>query len=72
MRALIVDDEKNIRRTLLLALESTGHDAMAVASGPLAIEELKSNAPRAFRHRSIKSNSEWTPRGVSCAKRKRA
>ena len=30
------------------------------------------NAPRAFRHRSIKSNSEWTPRGVSCAKQKKA
>lgn len=43
MRALIVDDEKNIRRTLLLALESMGHEAMAAASGPLAIEELKAN-----------------------------
>jgi AraC family transcriptional regulator len=27
---------------------------------------------RAFRRRSIKSNSEWTPRGASCAKRKGA
>ena len=43
MRALIVDDEKNIRRTLLLALESMGHEAMAAASGRLAIEELKAN-----------------------------
>ena len=43
MRALIVDDEKNIRRTLLLALESMGHEAMAAASGPLAIEELKAS-----------------------------
>jgi NtrC-family two-component system response regulator AlgB len=43
VRALIVDDEKNIRRTLLLALESMGHEAMAAASGPLAIEELKAN-----------------------------
>ena len=33
MRALIVDDEKNIRRTLLLALESMGHEAMAAAAG---------------------------------------
>ena len=44
MRALIVDDEKNIRRTLLLALESMGHEAMAAASGPLAIEELKASS----------------------------
>ena len=43
VRALIVDDEKNIRRTLLLALESMGHEAMAAASGPLAIEELKAS-----------------------------
>ena len=28
--------------------------------------------PRAFRHRSMKSNSEWTPRGVFCPKRRRA
>ena len=43
MRALIVDDEKNIRRTLLMALESMGHEAMAAASGSLAIEELKAS-----------------------------
>ena len=44
MRALIVDDEKNIRRAFVLALESMGHEVMAVASGVLAIEELKANS----------------------------
>src|SRR4249919_1840067 len=29
---------------LLLAIESMGHEAMAVASGPLAIEELKASS----------------------------
>ena len=30
MRILIVDDEKNIQRTMTLALESMGHDSMVV------------------------------------------
>ncbi len=41
MHILVVDDEKNIRRTMLLALESMGHDAATAQNGPLAIEELK-------------------------------
>ena len=41
MRILIVDDEKNIRRTLLLGVESMGHEAFAASSGPDAIEEIK-------------------------------
>ncbi|HEY8902417.1 MAG TPA: sigma-54 dependent transcriptional regulator [Chthoniobacterales bacterium] len=41
MRILIVDDEKNIRRTLQLAVESMGHDAFAVSSGPDALDEIK-------------------------------
>ncbi len=44
MRALIVDDEKNIRRAFLMALESMGHEAMAVATGALAIQELNANS----------------------------
>lgn len=43
MRILVVDDEKNIRRTMLLALESMGHDGTAAQSGTLAIEELKAD-----------------------------
>lgn len=41
MRALIVDDEKNLRRAFLMALESMGHEVMAAATGALAIKELK-------------------------------
>jgi NtrC-family two-component system response regulator AlgB len=41
MRVLIVDDEKNIRRTLATALESMGHETSAVANGALALAELR-------------------------------
>lgn len=41
MRVLIVDDEQNIRRTLTLALESMGHEATSVATGPDALKALK-------------------------------
>ena len=41
MRVLVVDDEKNIRRTFSLALESMDHEVSAAASGEEAIEELK-------------------------------
>ena len=41
MRVLVVDDEKNIRRTFSLALESMDHEVSATASGNEAIEELK-------------------------------
>jgi NtrC-family two-component system response regulator AlgB len=41
MRALVVDDEQNIRRTLTLALESMGYEATNVATGPDALGELK-------------------------------
>jgi two-component system, NtrC family, response regulator AlgB len=44
VRVLIVDDEKNIRRAFLLALESMGHEVMAAASGALALEELKAGS----------------------------
>jgi len=40
MRILVVDDEKNIQRTMLLALESMGHDATSAKNGSLAIEAL--------------------------------
>jgi two-component system, NtrC family, response regulator AlgB len=41
MRVLVVDDERNIRRTFSLALESMDHEVSTVASGKAAIEELK-------------------------------
>ena len=43
MRILVVDDEKNIQRTMMLALESMGHDGTAAQNGSLAIEELKAD-----------------------------
>ena len=43
MRILVVDDERNIQRTMILALESMGHESMAVQSGALAIRELKAD-----------------------------
>jgi len=41
MRALIVDDEQNIRRTLSLALESMGYETTNAGNGPDALRELK-------------------------------
>jgi len=41
MHILVVDDEKNIQRTMMLALESMGHDGAAAQNGVIAIEELK-------------------------------
>lgn len=41
MRVLVVDDEKNIRRTFSLALESMEHEVSTAASGREAVEQLK-------------------------------
>jgi two-component system, NtrC family, response regulator AlgB len=41
MRTLVVDDEKNIRRTMAMALESMDHDVVSVASGAEALKELR-------------------------------
>jgi NtrC-family two-component system response regulator AlgB len=41
MRALVVDDEPNIRRTLSMALESMGFEATNAATGARALDELK-------------------------------
>ncbi len=41
MRTLVVDDEKNIRRTMAMALESMNHEAVSVASGAEAFKELR-------------------------------
>jgi two-component system, NtrC family, response regulator AlgB len=41
MRVLVVDDEKNIRRTFSLALESMDHEVSTAASGKDAIEQVK-------------------------------
>ncbi len=44
MRTLVVDDEKNIRRTLAMALESMDHEAVCAGSGAEAFKELKNGA----------------------------
>jgi NtrC-family two-component system response regulator AlgB len=41
MRVLVVDDEKNIRRTLAMALESMDHETEVAASSAAALEALK-------------------------------
>lgn len=41
MRILVVDDEKNIQRTMRLALDSMGHECLSVRDGAMAVEELK-------------------------------
>jgi two-component system, NtrC family, response regulator AlgB len=41
MRVLVVDDEKNIRRTFSLALESMNHEVSAAASGRDAVDQVK-------------------------------
>ena len=44
MRILVIDDEKNIRRTMAMAIESMEHDVICVASGAEAFKELRSAA----------------------------
>jgi len=44
MRILVIDDEKNIRRTMAMAIESMEHDVVCVASGAEAFKELRSVA----------------------------
>jgi two-component system, NtrC family, response regulator AlgB len=44
MRILVVDDEKNIRRTMAMALESMDHEVVCAASGAEAFKELKTTA----------------------------
>jgi two-component system, NtrC family, response regulator AlgB len=44
MRTLVVDDERNIRRTMAMAIESMEHDVVCVGSGAEAFRELKSAA----------------------------
>jgi NtrC-family two-component system response regulator AlgB len=44
MRILVVDDEKNIRRTMAMALESMDHEVVCVATGAEAFKELKNAA----------------------------
>jgi two-component system, NtrC family, response regulator AlgB len=44
MRILIIDDERTIRRTMVLALESMDHEVTAVESGQEALKVLKQTA----------------------------
>ena len=41
MRVLVVDDEKNIRRTTVLALESMDHEAEEASNSAVALAKLK-------------------------------
>ena len=42
MRILVIDDEKNIRRAMAMAIESMEHEVVCAASGVEAFKELKS------------------------------
>jgi two-component system, NtrC family, response regulator AlgB len=44
MRILVIDDEKNIRRTMAMAIESVENEVVCVASGAEAFKELRSAA----------------------------
>lgn len=44
MRILLIDDERNINRMLTVALESDGHEVVAVESGSGAIRQLQKAA----------------------------
>ncbi len=44
MRVLIVDDERNIRRTLTLALESMDHEVECAANSALALAALRASS----------------------------
>ncbi len=44
MRILVVDDEKNIRRAMVIALESIDHQVTAVASGAEALQQLSQSS----------------------------
>ena len=41
MRILVIDDEKNIRRTMAMALESMEHEVVCAASGAEAFREIR-------------------------------
>ena len=41
MRILIVDDEKNIRRTMSIAIESMRHEVVCAQNGAIALAELR-------------------------------
>ena len=44
MRILIVDDEKNIRRTMMVALESMDHSVASASNSALALAELRASS----------------------------
>jgi two-component system, NtrC family, response regulator AlgB len=43
LRVLIVDDEENIRRIMVVVLETMGHDAVSVDNSAAAIQQLDNN-----------------------------
>ncbi|HVO62171.1 MAG TPA: response regulator [Terriglobales bacterium] len=45
MRVLIIDDEKSVADTLVMILQSEGHEAAAAYNGPTALEKIDSFIP---------------------------
>ena len=43
MRVLIIDDEENIRRIMVVLLETMGHEAVSVDNGAAALQQLDSS-----------------------------
>lgn len=43
MRILIVDDEENIRRTMVVVLEALGHEIASVDNGAAARQQLEND-----------------------------
>ena len=43
MRILIVDDEENIRRIMVVVLESMGHESVGVGNGAAARQQLEND-----------------------------
>ncbi len=44
MRILIIDDEENIRRITVVALEAAGYEAVSVENGAAALKQLENGA----------------------------
>jgi len=43
MRILIVDDEENIRRIMVVVLEAIGHETVSVENGAAALQQLEND-----------------------------
>ena len=48
MKVLVVDDEENIRKFLVITLKAEGHEVLSAANGEEAIEIAQSELPEAI------------------------